>query len=335
MPDRNFDYFSPLLREGQYLNNGRYEIISNTVNAGGFGRIYRAYDHKSNKDGMSNVVAIKEFYVEEFFEDSDRSRSIGVYTKKEMGQCIKLMRENFRKEADILSRLNEQHDRHVPSIHGKVFSEEGRLFYAMTYIDGLTLRETVEQEGIMTEEMAVNYIVQIGKVLYKAHQWNVMHCDISPNNIMLENNCAVLVDFGNAKSYDLLLASLNNDSVDQAVQMGEIGTPGFCAPSLFIGSPRGDIYSLAATLYYLLTGKIIDCLSSQKRLDDARANLEKKKVSKETIHAILHAMEVNLENGSMGSKEFLEELPNKIVFNTLLNYNDYDYNKRQTTIAES
>ncbi len=106
MPDRNFDYFSPLLREGQYLNNGRYEIISNTVNAGGFGRIYRAYDHKSNKDGISNVVAIKEFYVEEFFEDSDRSRSIGVYTKKEMGQCIKLMRENFRKEADILSKLN-------------------------------------------------------------------------------------------------------------------------------------------------------------------------------------------------------------------------------------
>ena len=234
-----------------------------------------------------------------------------------------------------MSRLNEQHDRHVPSIHGKVFSEGGRLFYAMTYIDGLTLRETVEQEGIMTEEMAVNYIVQIGKVLYKAHQWNVMHCDISPNNIMLENNCAVLVDFGNAKSYDLLLASLNNDSVDQAVQMGEIGTPGFCAPSLFIGSPRGDIYSLAATLYYLLTGKIIDCLSSQKSLDDARACLEEKKVSKETTHAILHAMEVNLENGSMGSKEFLEELPNKIVFNTLLNYNDYDYNKRQTTIAES
>ena len=145
---------------------------------------------------------------------------------------------------------------------------------------------------------------------------------------MLENNCAVLVDFGNAKSYDLLLASLNNDSVDQVVQMGEIGTPGFCAPSLFIGSPRGDIYSLAATLYYLLTGKITDCLSSQKRRDDARASLEEKKVSKETIHAILHAMEVNLEKGSMGSKEFLEELPNKIVFNTLLNYNDYDYNKR-------
>ena len=326
------------MEKGTTLKNGQYEIISDTVNAGGFGRIYRAYGSRREKNGDRHIVAIKEFCVNELQDLLNRSVSLGTYSMAEVKDHVKLLRDKFYEEADLLAKLNDQRDRHVPRVHGKVFKDGGRLFYAMTFIDGPTLTQVVKDRGALSEEIAVDLIVQIGKVLYKAHNWGVMHCDVSPNNIMLENGFAILVDFGNAKSnpslihnierpsdilYCLDLHSLNIPDFDLL-----IGTPGFSPASTLIGTPQGDVYSLAATLFFLLTGKKCATLVSQQSLNNSIELLEGNNVSKKTVTAIMNVLNVMSDNCTTDMKKFLSELPYKIVFNSLLNYNDYDYDKR-------
>ena len=320
----------PPLKKGDrvYNKDGRrfYEIISNTVNEGGFGRIYKVYGSRKNKDGSRHVDALKEFCLN---DDSNRSRSsMGDYTRIYNSAKIDLMVKKFKMEVELLKELNKQKDRHVPVVHYKEFWDEDRLFYVMTYIDGPTLTDVVEENGVMTEEAAVGYIVQIGKVLYKAHKWGLMHCDISPNNIMLDGDFAVLVDFGNAKSYDQLLVSLDEAPQNVIEEMELAGTPGFSPSPIYIGSPQGDVYSLAATLFYLLTGSKVGTLETERACDKLIAKLINRKISIETIYAIMNALKLDSSNSTKDAKTFLSQLPYNIVFNSLLNYNDHDYNKR-------
>ena len=333
MPKQDFETYLPPLEKGTKLKNGQYEIISDTVNAGGFGRIYRAYGSRKEKNGDRHIVAIKEFCVNELQDLLNRSASLGTYSMAEVKDHVKLLREKFYEEADLLAKLNNQRDRHVPRVHGKVFQDGRRLFYAMTFIDGPTLTQVVKGKGVLSEEIAVDIIVQIGKVLYKAHNWGVMHCDVSPNNIMLQDGFAILVDFGNAKSNPSLIHKIERPSIDLCCDFKsyadlQIGTPGFSPLPKLIGTPQGDVYSLASTLFFLLTGKKCAALVSKRSLDNSIKLLEGFNVSKETVTAIMNALNVMSANCTTDMKKFLSELPSKIVFNSLLNYNDYDYDKR-------
>jgi len=319
---------SPPLQAGDKLWDGHYEIISDTPDAGGFGRIYRAYGSRYNVDGTRHEVAIKEFYVNEMEDNAGRSVSIGSYTRECTDQDIERWREQFYKETQILRRLNMQRDRHVPWVHAYgggqvVFEDKGRLFYAMTFINGKTLTQLVKENGRpLKEAVALDYIVQVAKLLYKAHSWGVVHCDISPSNIMLQDGYAVLVDFGNAMSYDYEWV-MNNAPNLCYVDVGMLGgTPGFFPPEEYIGSSRGDIYSLCATLFYLLTGKKPGILLTEQSKNSARGMLEDKDVSEETTEAIMRTLDIDAEQCITDAKGFLAALPQDAVLNTLLNYSD-------------
>lgn len=332
MKTGNYDYSARPLEAGTLLKDGQYEIIGDTVDAGGFGRIYRAYGSRFEKNGDRHVVAIKEFHINEFLDNDCRSAIIGSQVRPIEDSDIERWRNSFYRETEILAKLNEQRDRHVPWVHaynhGKdvVFEDNGRLFYAMTFIDGKTLTEIVESEEqrSLCEEKALYYIIQIAKVLHKAHNWKLMHCDISPNNIMIQDDFAILVDFGNAMSYDIEWLRHHKRSFDTSLLAG---TPGYCPPPQYIGSPQGDIYSLAATLYYFLTGEKIGTLSTKTSKINAIELLRSKGVSDETIRAIMNVVDFNSSNCTTDARKFLSELPQDIVLDTLLNYNDSNYNK--------
>lgn len=308
------------LKAGDTVKDGRYEIDTDTVNAGGFGRIYRAYDTRQNRDGSRHAVAIKEFCISQYQPGMDRA--------------YKLMRKKFKEEVKLLAALNKQHDFHVPTIHGDLIRENDRLMYVMTFINGPTLTEVVKKDGKMAEKVAVDYITQIGKVLYKAHNWGVFHCDISPNNIMLEGEGknAILVDFGNAKSYNSMLSE-QSDSEASSTSNDEtcvVRTLGFSPSDTdLIGTAKGDVYSLAATLYYLLTGKTPLSVETDYGLEETLSTLKKNRVTKKTTQAIVNALYVISESSTQDIKTFLSQLPKDIVFNTLLNYNDYDYDNNK------
>ena len=316
----------PPLKKGDRIKGGQYEIIDNTVNEGGFGRIYRAYGSRRNNDNTRHVVAIKEFFINELQGVNGRSVSLGDYSRAYNEEEVEAWREKFFYETRVLAKLNEQRDRHVPWVHAWsgdkiVFEDNGRLFYAMTFIEGMTLREAVEKCGVMDEGKAIDYAIQIAKVLYKAHKWGFTHCDVSPNNIMLQDGFAVLVDFGNARSYDI-------EWVQQNEPRAYAGTSGFTPPySAYVGSEQGDIYSLAATLFYLLTGVAPHLMVTECSRRKNVALLQNKNVSDSTIRAIMNALDTESENCITSAKDFLLQLPNEMVVNSLLNYNDINFDK--------
>lgn len=335
MNDYTYKPFLQPLKAGDTLKDGHYKIIELTSNRGGFGRIYKAYSYASKR-----VSAIKEFHIREMEELEQEWSRMYSYTRNLTEHDIDTLRKKFYREVEQLVYLYKQHDRHLPYIHNTVWQEpDGRLFYSMTFIDGQTLREKMDsQEGPMPEEKAINYIIQVGKVLHKAHALGMVHADVSPNNIMLKkgSDWAVLVDWGNARSYDdeLLLDSMDPQSRKQHKPFQDdlhdipIGTLGYLAPQEFWGTPQMDVYSLAATLFYLLTGRLPKLLSNTKQEASARNLLQKRHVSEQTIDAIMHAMNVNREQATGSIFELLSELPQEIVLKILLNYTDHDNNQR-------
>ena len=297
-------YSQPVLPPGTKLKNGFYTILEETVNEGGFGRIYRAKANTPYRDDPWKKVALKEFCINQSQFEPYKNTFIGEYTRRYLSDRVEEMRERFLKEPRLLEHLNKQRDRHVPMIEKGIFYDLGRIFYAMTYIDGPTLTDVVKGRYPMSEEQAVDYIVQIGKHFGNARSYNKFWESIT-------------------KKQDQDLLSIEDDKAEQE------GTPGFCPSAQYIGTKQGDIYSLAATLYYLLTAEtLLKKLSSQRSKDNAISKLKSHNVSDKTVNAIMHALDLESADSTKDAKTFLWQLPYDIVFNSLLNYNDYDYNKR-------
>ena len=299
----------PPLKPGTLLKDGKYEILELTSNDGGFGWIYRAKNLSVQENSSKRFVAIKEYHVLEV--DGAEWSKMHSDKRGEMEIYDAAMRNKFMSEASNLRKLyRELEDKHIPQIVDTAWMEEGRMFYAMTFIEGATLRESMERA--MPEHRAVEYIIQTAKVLHKAHALGLVHADVSPNNIMLKScprNYAVLVDWGNAMSY--------NDGYG-------IGTEGFRAPMTFLGTPQTDVYSLAATLLYLLTDRMPVFLDSEENIAKIRQRLAEHHISTETTEAILHAMNIDVEMATKSIHEFMMELPKDIVIKILLNYKDND-----------
>lgn len=340
----------PPLESGTIVKCGEaYEITGNTVNAGGFGRIYRAVRVGDNPlhSSYPRKCAIKEFHLKDLVHVDDSSVSMGMYTQNLVEERLPALRSKFYREAKMLQFIS--HSPFTPNILSYVHEEDGRSLYAMEYIDGPTLTEEVNNWGPMPEAEAVYFIYQIGDLLRDAHRRGIIHSDISPNNIIISFfndefrhhffdhdifnvKKAVLVDFGNARSYDdkRALSSMNTsamekflpyqEALDRSIEregvteeyMNElalnIGSSGFIAPIQFRGTILGDVYSLAATLYYTLTGERPSSL--QDAQDKMLRALERRHISQETVSAILHAMELSPESYDIehGIKQFLKEL---------------------------
>lgn len=337
----------PILKEGTILN-GRFEIIGDTVNAGGFGRIYKAIDRKS-KSKSTQYVAVKEFYVRETYEDGSRFESVvGQYTICERESTIKRLSEKFHTEAKLLCMVGHQAGIHTPEIIRGifVFEENNTQYYVMSYKEGKTLTEWVLEHGAMEEAEAVRYITQIGKVLYHAHHCGLLHRDISPNNIIIDYRDAILVDFGNAKSYNeeaaLAFANQNHmydffhfqenleeemrshghseepDNYGYATGQYRIGTPGFSAPPAFNRKQQGDVFSLAATLFFALTGE--NCMTPFGKPKPIAEILESKGISTTTIAALQRALRTELDACTPNIMSFICDLPNEMTIESLLNY---------------
>ena len=126
-------------------------------------------------------------------------------------------------------------------------------YVVMEFVDGSNLLQRINHFGSLKEEDAVAMIVQIADALHFVHEQGLIHRDVKPGNIVVtESNVATLIDFGLAKNtnIDLFLTATRS----------ALGTPNFMAPEQFEDARnvdrRCDVYSLAATLYMAVTGKM-------------------------------------------------------------------------------
>lgn len=205
---------------------GRYRILTQ-VGEGGMSQVYLAMDSSLNKQW-----AIKEIH--------------------KSSEPVKrdLMMKSLTIEANMIKRLDHPA---IPRIVDLI--EEGNsLFVVMDYVEGQTLSQLLQSEGIQSEEDVVAWGVQLCDVLdyLHRHKPSIVFRDMKPSNVMLnpEGNIK-LIDFGIALEVDHHGKPLVGDG-------RQLGTFGFGAPEQFAEDvrvdARTDVYALGATLFYLLTG---------------------------------------------------------------------------------
>ena len=213
-------------RIGQVIG-GRYRILQ-IIGQGGFGAVYKA-QHTATGD----TVAIKLLRTEV-------AESEGVAAR-------------FRHEAKATSRL-----KHPNTVRVFDFGQmdDGNLFLAMEFLEGRTFTELMRSEGPLEPKRLVHIAVQVLKSLSEAHSKSLIHRDLKPDNIFLqqvhgEPDFVKVLDFGIAKSL------AGNASVDVTSTGAIIGTPRYMSPEQARGVPvdaRTDLYALGIILYEGLSG---------------------------------------------------------------------------------
>lgn len=239
---------------GHLLQKGKYKL-THAVGQGGFGITYKGIWFTEAKGPLGTVqtevpICVKEYFFKDYCErDAD---TFAVKVHSETGKTLfHKFKEKLIKEAKILS---EVHHPYIVNVL-EVFEENDTAYIAMEYIDGSSLKYRMDKEGPLSEETLLRYVSQIGEALNFVHHKNILHLDIKPSNILIDkNDNARLIDFGVSKRYDIdrqetsttiLTLSKGFASIEQ---YDDEGTQNF--------SPCPDIYSLGATMYNLLTGKI-------------------------------------------------------------------------------
>ena len=158
--------------------------------------------------------------------------------------------ERFYKEGKAAARLN--HNNIVQAID--VGSASGYHYFVMEYVKGRTVYDDLAKGKVYAESEALDIAIQIAEALQHAHERGLIHRDVKPKNIMLtEEGVAKLADMGLAR-----------EAEDQAAAQMEAGraygTPYYIAPEQIRGELdidyRADIYSLGATLYHMVTGRV-------------------------------------------------------------------------------
>ena len=226
--------------------------IGEVLGKGGFGVTYKAFDTVDSK-----IVAVKEYYPSGLVHRDTGTTQISV-SSKQYEDNFKVGADKFFEEAKMVSRFNGNPN--IVNVY-EFFYENGTVYFAMEYLDGVDLKHFVKERGGKLPQENVLYIADIiTDALLIAHSMNVLHRDISPDNIFILNNGEVkLIDFGAARQ---VLA-------EQSKSISVILKQGFAPLEQYQRrgkqGPWTDIYALGATLYYVITGKMPDEVT--ERLD--------------------------------------------------------------------
>lgn len=233
------------LETGSLLQHGSYRI-EKVLGQGGFGITYLATDLN-----LQRSVAIKEFFPKDFCERDETTSQVTLGTKN-TAEFVNRLKSKFLKEARNIAKFDHPNIIRIFA----AFEENNTAYYVMEYIEGESLSAMVKDGGPLPEKQALEYIESIGKALEYVHARKINHLDIKPANIMVRrsDNTPILIDFGLSKQYD----SEGNQTSTMPPgfshgfapmeQYNEGGVKGF--------SPQTDIYALAATLYYVLSGVV-------------------------------------------------------------------------------
>ena len=232
------------LPSGTLLERGKYRIIS-TLGRGGFGITYLAEQVLARRK-----VCIKEFLPKDFFKRDEGSYSISILSQ---GQASTMSRfkEKFLKEAQTIAALDHANIIHILD----VFEENNTAYYVMEYVDGGTLSDLVKRCGALAEVDAVRYIKEVASALGYIHEQKINHLDVKPGNIMVraKDDKTILIDFGLSKHYDEVGEQTSSTPV--GISHGYAPMEQYNVGGVNSFSPATDIYSLGATLYYLVTGQ--------------------------------------------------------------------------------
>jgi serine/threonine protein kinase len=204
---------------GKTVGN-RYRIVEK-AGEGGMGTVYKAFDTVLRRD-----VALKMLHPSQCSETKVKSR--------------------FEIEAVVTANLNHPS---IVTLHD-FFTEEDRFFIVMQYLEGKTVKDLLQEQGPLPQETLMFILEQMIDGLAYAHDQNVIHRDIKPNNIMVTNAGQIkILDFGIARSMG------HSDLTETGMTLGSTS---YMSPEQIRGEnldQRSDIYSLGITLFEMATGR--------------------------------------------------------------------------------
>lgn len=217
-----------LHRSGIPLRMGDYDLLEE-LGRGGMGIVFQARQRTANR-----IVALKVIRADRLLELAENDRADAI--------------ARFRAEAQAAAGL--EHDNLVTVY--EVGESEGRHFYSMRYVEGTSLAEET-RKGPLSNVRCANYIKSIASAVEAAHRQSVLHRDLKPHNVMIDQatDRALVADFGLAKLLDVERSATQTGAL--------LGSPPYMAPEQTKDSSKvdqaADIYGIGATMYHVLTGR--------------------------------------------------------------------------------
>ncbi|WP_238845534.1 serine/threonine-protein kinase [Nostoc edaphicum] len=263
---------------GQRLQGDKY-IIKQVLGQGGFGITYKA-----RHTFLNNLVVIK-------------TPNESLQTDPEYPKYVK----RFIDEGRRLEQLSQRQHPNIVRIRD-LFYEGGTYCLVMDFVQGQSLFSLVQQQGKLPADVAVQYLEQIAQALIVVHQAGLVHRDAHPGNIMVQQDGkAVLIDFGIA-----------GEAVPTTISSKVFANPAFAPYEQMRGGrePSIDVYSLAASLYYAITGQLPGAALERKiyNVSLIPPQQHEPSLNDNLNQAIIQGMELEPENRPQSMQKWLELL---------------------------
>ena len=286
------DEDSLFLKSGTVLRN-RY-TIGDVLGYGGFGVTYVGWD-----ETLQQKVAIKEYFPTEFSTRKPDRSYLSVFGG-EKGDYFRMGLERYLGEARTMAKLED-----ISRIVGvkDYFEENNTAYIVMKFVEGVTLKEYIKEKGTLSADAIVSLFKPLIRSLGKVHSKNIVHRDISPDNIMINEDGIELIDFGAArvviKDDEKSLSIVLKHGYAPEEQYRKNGKQG----------PWTDVYAMCATMYKCITGvtppRVFDRMVGDKLVPPSQYGVQ---ISADIENAIIKGLSINAEDRFQSMESLYEAL---------------------------
>ena len=276
-------------------------IIGKVIGYGGFGVTYIGWDKK-----LEMKVAIKEYLPSEFSTRIPGRTNVSIFSGVKKEQYISGLNK-FVDEAKRLSKFQQEDG--IVTIYDCI-AENDTAYIIMEYLEGETLAERLKREKTIPEKEAIAMMTPLMKSLVAVHNEGIIHRDIAPDNIFLTKDGKVkLIDFGAAR----FATTAYSRSLTIIIK------PGYSAEEQYRSNsdqgPCTDVYSVAATLYKMLTGETPpDALERRAKVENVKKDILQephkinKSISRVAENAVLNALNIRIEDRTQTIQKLASDL---------------------------
>lgn len=287
----------PLARQGShhlpsntFLNAGQYQI-ENVLGEGGFGITYKGKNLSNSRE-----VAIKESWP----EGAGRWGTTVVWPQSIPPQTRKQQIQEFANEARVLAKCNHPY---IVKVNDQ-FEENNTAYIVMSFVKGTPLSKLIKKQGVLSSNSVKRYLIQIARALRTVHAANLLHRDIKPDNILIDElDRAILIDFGAAREF----------IAGKTKRLTVMLTPGYAPLEQY--SQKGkryastDIYALCASMYEAVTGTIPMPATDRAALDNLIPPSQLVSYVDPTLEKVLlKGMQMRVENRFQSVEDLITEL---------------------------
>jgi eukaryotic-like serine/threonine-protein kinase len=283
------------LPAGTLLQQGKYRI-EEKIGEGGFAITYKGFDITH-----SRCIAIKENWPE---KASRQGKSV-IWSSSITPQERQKQLQELRYEAERIKKCNHSS---IVEVY-ESFEENNTAYMIMAFVEGKTLAKILKEQGFLQEERVKRYFIQIAEALQIVHANQILHRDIKPDNILInDRDLPILIDFGAAREF----------ITDKTQHHTQIVSEGYAPLEQYSSRARRsastDLYALCASMYELLTGKLpasateriaAETLISPRQLAP--------QISSTMEQVILTGMKVRVEERFQTADELIYALKGKFV----------------------